>query len=191
MAIGAFQKAGVAMTGQLRHRLLVDAAVQQRGNEEVTQSVQVILSREAVGGVDLPQAFCECVGVNESPVRVDEQIRTEFSVVSCCLLRQPPAVTEQHTTQGGGENDLATVTVFGTAFHHTLARNDAAGATDSEDESVTAGTEVRPAQGAQLTAAAAGSHGQQIEHAEVPRLSGKGLQQVLCLLDGGNVLADV
>lgn len=107
------------------------------------------------------------------------------------LLRQPPAVTEQHTTQGGGENDLATVTVFGTAFHHTLARNDAAGATDSEDESVTAGTEVRPAQGAQLTAAAAGSHGQQIEHAEVPRLSGKGLQQVLCLLDGGNVLADV
>ena len=86
---------------------------------------------------------------------------------------------------------MPTVTVFGTAFHHTLARNDAAGATDSEDESVTAGTEVRPAQSAQLTTAAAGSHSQQIEHTEVPRLSGEGLQQMLCLFDGGNVLADV
>ena len=39
----------------------------------------------------------------------------------CRLLRQPPAVTEQQTAQGRGENDLPTVTVFGTAFHHTLA----------------------------------------------------------------------
>ena len=53
MAVGALQKAGVAVTGQLRHRLLVDATVQQRGDEKVAQGVQVILSREAVGGVDL------------------------------------------------------------------------------------------------------------------------------------------
>ena len=53
MAVGALQKTGVTMTGQLRHRLLIDTAVQQRGDEKVAQGVQVILSREAVGGVDL------------------------------------------------------------------------------------------------------------------------------------------
>ena len=111
--------------------------------------------------------------------------------MSCRLLCQPPAVTEQHATQSRGENNLAAVTVFGTAFYDTLASHDAAGAADGEDESVTVGVEVRPAQGAQLTATAAGSHSQQIEHAEVPRLSGEGLQQMLCFLDGRNVLIGV
>lgn len=83
------------------------------------------------------------------------------------------------------------MTVFGTAFHDTPASHDAAGAADGEDESVAAGVEVRPAQSAQLAAATAGSHGQQIEHAEVPWLSGEGLQQMLCFFDGGNVLVGV
>ena len=100
MAIGAFQKAGVAMTGQLRHRLLVDATVQQRGDEEVSQGVQVILGRETVGGVDLPQALRECVGVDECPIRVDKQIGTKAPMMSVGFLRQPPAVTEQYTSQG-------------------------------------------------------------------------------------------
>ena len=93
----------------------------------------------------------------------------------CGFLCQPPAVTEQHTTQGRGENDLPTVAILGAAFYDTFARHDAAGAADGEDESVAAGVEVRPAQSAQLAAATAGSHGQQIEHAEVPWLSGEGL----------------
>ena len=72
MAVGAFQKTGVAVTGQFRYSLFVDAAVQQRGDKEVAQGVQVIFSREAVGGVDFSQAFGESVGVDERPVRVDE-----------------------------------------------------------------------------------------------------------------------
>ncbi len=83
------------------------------------------------------------------------------------------------------------MTVFGATLHYAFTRNDAAGAADGEDESVAAGAEVRPAQSAKLTTAAAGSHSQQIEHTEVPRLSGEGLQQMLCLLDGGNVLVSV
>lgn len=191
MAVGAFQKTGVAVTGQLRHRLLVDAAVQQGGDEKVPHGVQMVLGREAVGSINLPQAFCKCVRVNERSVRVDKQIGTEFSAMSCRLLRQPPAVTEQHNTQGGGENDLPTVTVFGAAFYDTFARHNTAGAADGENESVAAGAEVRPAQSAQLAATTAGGHGQQIEHAEVSRLSGEGLQQMLCFFDGGNVLVGV
>lgn len=177
MAVGALQKAGVTMTGQLRHRLLIDTAVQQGGDKKVPQGVQVIFRREAVGGVDFPQALGECIRMDDRPIRVDEQIGAELSAVPCRFLCQPPAITEQHTTQRGGENDLPTVTVFGTAFHDTPASHDAAGAAGGEDESVAAGVEVRPAQSAQLAAATAGSHGQQIEHAEVPWLSGEGLQQ--------------
>ena len=103
MAVGALQKTGVAMTGQFRHSLLVNAAVQQRGDEEVPQGVQVILSREAVGGVDIPQALGKCIRMDELPVRVDEQIRTELPAMPCRFLCQPPAVTEQHTTQSRRE----------------------------------------------------------------------------------------
>ena len=145
MAVGAFQKAGVAVTGQFRYGLLVDAAVRQRGDKEVAQGVQMILSGEAVGGVDLPRALGECIRMNERAIRVDERIRTELSAVPCRFLCQPPAVTEQHTTQGRGENNLPTVTVLGAAFHHTFASHDAAGAADGEDESVAAAAEVRPA----------------------------------------------
>lgn len=101
VTVGAFQKTSVTMTGQLRHGLLVDAAVQQRGDEEVTQSVQVILRREAVGGVDFPQALGECIRMDDRPIRVDEQIGAELSAVPCRFLCQPPAITEQHTTQRG------------------------------------------------------------------------------------------
>ncbi len=94
----ALQKAGVAVTGQLRHRLLVDATVQQRGDEKVPQGVQMVLGREAVGGIYLPQTFCECIRMNERAIRVNEQIRTELPAMPCGLLCQPPAVTEQNTS---------------------------------------------------------------------------------------------
>lgn len=142
MAVGTFQKTGVAVTGQFRYGLLVDATVQQGGDKEVAQGVQVILSREAVGSVYLPQAFGERIGMDERPIRVDEQVGTELPAMSCGLLCQPPAVTEQHTAQGRRENDLAAVTVFGTALHHTLSSHDTAGAADGKNESVAAGAEV-------------------------------------------------
>ena len=156
MAIGTFQKARVTMTGQFCHGLLVDAAVQQSGDEEVTQGVEVIFCWEAIGGVDLTQTLGECVGVEQLPLFVDEQIGTEISAALGGFLHQPPAVTEQHTAQSRGEDDLAAAAVFGGAFHDALAGHDAAGTADGEKEAVTAAAEVGPFQSTQLAAAAAG-----------------------------------
>lgn len=188
MAVGALQKAGVSMTGQLRHGLLVDAAVQQGGDEEVTQGVEMILLREADGVVDFSQTFGEGVGVEQLPLLVDEQIGTEISAALGGLLRQPPAVAEQHAAQSGGEDDLAAAPVFGGAFHDALAGYDTAGATDGEKKPVTTTAKVRPFQGAQLSTAAAGGHGQQIEDPEMPRLLCERLQQPLGFFDGGDEL---
>lgn len=170
MAIGTFQKARVTMTGQFCHGLLVDAAVQQSGDEEVTQGVEVIFCGETVGGVDLTQTLGECVGVEQLSLLVDEQIWAEISAPFGGFLYQPPAVTEQNAAQSRGEDDLAAAAVFGGAFHDALAGHDAAGTADGEKEAVTAAAEVRPAQSTQLTSSHSCGHGQQIEHPEMPRL---------------------
>ena len=81
-------------------------------------------------------------------------------------------VTEQYAAQFGREEDLSATPVFGAAFYDPLAGNAAAVPADGEDKATTNAAEVRSAQGAQLTPATASSHGQQIEHTEVPWLHG-------------------
>ena len=70
VAVGALQKAGVRMTDEVCHRLLVHAAVQQRGHEVVAQGVQVVLPRKADGGIDFPQPLGEGVRVDELPMQI-------------------------------------------------------------------------------------------------------------------------
>ena len=44
----------IAVLFQLCHSLLVYAAVQQSGDEEVTQGVQMVFGVESISGVNLP-----------------------------------------------------------------------------------------------------------------------------------------
>ena len=55
VAVGTLQKAGVRMTHEVCHRLLVHAAVQKGCHEVVPQGVKVVLPRKADGVIDLPQ----------------------------------------------------------------------------------------------------------------------------------------
>ena len=64
VAVGALQKAGVRMTHEVCHRLLVHAAVQKGCHEVVPQGVKVVLPRKADGGIDLPQPLGEGVRVD-------------------------------------------------------------------------------------------------------------------------------
>ena len=81
VAVGALQETGISMTGQLCHGLLVYAAVQQSGDEEVTQGVQMVFGVESISGVNLPQALGECIGMDERAVCVCKQIGTERHTV--------------------------------------------------------------------------------------------------------------
>ena len=67
-------------------------------------------------------------------------------------------------------------------------RDDAAGATDGQEQDTPTELEILPLEGAQLPPAAAGTHGEQIEHPVVPRLLCQSIQQFLNLHGGGNVL---
>lgn len=67
VAVGTLQKAGVRMTYEVCHRLLVHAAVQKRGHEVVPQGVKVVLPRKADGVIDLLQPLGEGVRVDELP----------------------------------------------------------------------------------------------------------------------------
>ena len=75
------QETGISMTGQLCHGLLVYAAVQQSGDEEVTQGVQMVFGVESISGVNLPQALGECIGMDERAVCV---CKPAWSATSPC-----------------------------------------------------------------------------------------------------------
>lgn len=65
----------------LCHGLLVYAAVQQSGDEEVTQGVQMVFGVESISGVNLPQALGECIGMDERAVCV---CKPAWSATSPC-----------------------------------------------------------------------------------------------------------
>ena len=90
VAVGALQETGVRMTDEVCHRLLVHAAVQQRGHKVVAQGVQMVLPRKTDGGIDLPQPLGEGVRVNELPLLVGEEIGLSLRrclSASICLRR--------------------------------------------------------------------------------------------------------
>ena len=59
VAVGALQKASVRVTDEVCHRLLVHAAVQQRGRLEVPQGGTVSFPRQADGVKGLAQPLRE------------------------------------------------------------------------------------------------------------------------------------
>lgn len=154
MAVGALQKAGVRMTHEVCHRLLVHAAVQKGCHEVVPQGVKVVLPRKADGVIDLPQPLGEGVRVNELTVLVGEEVGTELAALLVCLHLLAALVGEEDTPQVRGEVDFTALAVFGRAFHDALAGNAAAGAADGEHQTVLRAGEVRPLQSAQLAPAA-------------------------------------
>ena len=91
VAVGTLQKAGVRMTYEVCHRLLVHTAVQKRCHEVVPQGVQVVLPRKADGGIDLPQPLGEGVRVDELPLLVGEEIGTELAALLDAAGRFDPA----------------------------------------------------------------------------------------------------
>ena len=188
VAVGALQKAGVRMTHEVCHRLLVHAAVQKGCHEVVPQGVQVVLPRKADGVIDLPQPLGEGVRVNELTVFVGEEVGTEPAALLVRLHLLAALVGEENTPQVRGEIDLTALAVFGRALHDALAGNAAAGAADGEQQTVLRAGEVRPLQSAQLAPAAAGVHGEQVEQAVVSRLLCQRVQQLLHLASRGDAL---
>ena len=79
--------------------------------------------------------------------------------------------------------------VLSRVLHDTFSRDDTAGTADREEQAVSAEFEIRPAEGTQFTPAAAGAHGEEIEHPVVPRLLCQDIQQLLNLCWRGNVLS--
>ena len=79
------------MADKVCHRLLVHAAVQQRGHEVVPQGVEVVLPRKADGVIDLSQPLGEGVRVDELPLFVGEEIGTELAALLDAARRFDPA----------------------------------------------------------------------------------------------------
>ena len=79
------------MADKVCHRLLVHAAVQQRGHEVVPQGVEVVLPRKADGVIDLSQPLGEGVRVDELPLFVGEEIGTELAALLDAAGRFDPA----------------------------------------------------------------------------------------------------
>ena len=79
------------MADKVCHRLLVHAAVQQRGHEVVPQGVEVVLPRKADGVIDLSQPLGEGVRVDELPLLVGEEIGTELAALLDAAGRFDPA----------------------------------------------------------------------------------------------------
>ena len=188
VAVGTLQKAGVRMTHEVCHRLLVHAAVQKRCHEVVPQGVKVVLPRKADGGIDLPQPLGEGVRVDELPLLVGEEIGTEPAALLVRLHLLAALVGEEDAPQVRGEIDFTALAVFGAALHDALAGNAAAGAADGEQQTVLRAGEVRPLQSAQLAPAAAGVHGEQIKQTVVSRLLCQRVQQLFHLASRGNAL---
>ena len=188
MAVGTFQKAGVRVTDKVCDCLLVHTAVQKRGHEVVPQSVEMVLPRKADGGIDLLQPLGEGVRVDELPLLVGEEIGTELAALLVRLHLLAALVGQENATQVGGEIDFTALAVFGAAFHDALAGDAAAGAADGEQQTVLRSGEVRPLQSAQLTPAAAGVHGEQIEQAVVTRFHCQRVQQLFHLASRGDAL---
>lgn len=82
----------------------------------------------------------------------------------------PLAVAQEEPPKVGGEDDLTAAAILGWSFHDSLPRDNAARAADGQKQAASAKLEIRPLESAQLTPAAAGAHGEQIEHPVVPRL---------------------
>ena len=152
------------------------------------QGVKVVLPRKADGGIDLLQPLGEGVRVDELPLLVGEEIGTEPAALLVRLHLLAALVGEEDTPQVRGEIDFTALAVFGAALHDALAGNAAAGATDGEQQTVLRAGEVRPLQSAQLTPAAAGVHGEQVEQAVVPRLLCQRVQQFFRLASRGDAL---
>ena len=79
------------MADKVCHRLLVHAAVQQRGHEVVPQGVEVVLPRKADGVIDFSQPLGEGVRVDELPLLVGEEIGTELAALLDAAGRFDPA----------------------------------------------------------------------------------------------------
>ena len=176
------------MADKVCHRLLVHAAVQQRGHEVVPQSVKVVLPRKADGVIDFSQPLGESVRVDELPLLVGEEIGTELAALLVRLHLLAALVGQENAPQVGGEKDFTALAVFGGTLHNALAGNAAAGAADGEQQTVLRAGEVRPLQSAQLAPAAAGVHGEQIKQTVVPRLLCQRVQQLLHLASRGDAL---
>lgn len=112
VAVGTLQKAGVRMTYEVCHRLLVHTAVQKRCHEVVPQGVQVVLPRKADGGIDLPQPLGEGVRVDELTVFIGEEIGTEPAALLVRLHLLAAFVGEEDAPQVRGEADFTALAVL-------------------------------------------------------------------------------
>ena len=126
--------------------------------------------------------------MDELPVFVGEEVGAELAVGPLGLHLFAVAVAADDPAQFTGEIDLPAAAVFGGALHDALAGHIAAGAADGEKQGVLSEGEVGPLQGAQLTPAAAGGQGEQIEDPVVPWLPRQGVQKFLHLCLGGDAL---
>ena len=155
---------------------------------EVAKRVQVIFLRKSNGLVDFPQPFGEGIRVNELPVLIREEVGTEFPMRLPGFHLLPAAVVHKDPPDVGRENDLTTVAVFGWAFHHTFSRDNAAGATDGQEQDTPTELEILPLESAEFAPAVAGAQGEKIEHPVVLGLLCQSIQQFLNLHGRGNVL---
>ena len=94
------------MADKVCHRLLVHAAVQQRGHEVVPQGVKVVLPRKADGGIDLPQPLGEGVRVDELPLLISEEVGAEPAALLVRLHLLAALVGQENAPQVGGEIDF-------------------------------------------------------------------------------------
>ena len=167
------------MTDDVGYRLFVHATVQKRCHKIVPQRMEMVLLWETDRLIDFSQTLREGVRVDEPSVLIGEEIGSEFAVCVLCRCFLPLVIAAKDPTQVRGKIDFSALAVLGGSLHDALAGDAAAGATDGEKQAVFGIGEVGPAQSAQLSATAAGVHGEQIEQAVVPRFFCQCVQQFL------------
>ena len=156
MAVGSLQEAGVSVTGQLCHRLLVYAVVKHSGHKIVTEGVQMELSRKSVLIIETAEMPRERIRVHQLPSLICEHIIAHLKAANLCLAHFLVAVAAEDTGHVFAEIDYSGLPIFRSSLDHTLTWNRAAGAADGQDALVAIHNDVLPFEGTQLSPAAAG-----------------------------------
>ena len=155
MAVGSLQEAGVSVTGQFCHRLLVYTVVKHSGHKIVTEGVKVELPGKSVLIIEPMKVPGKSIGVHQLTVLVREHIIAHLEAAFPRLVHFVVAVAAEDSCHLLADIDRPRLTVFSRPLHYTLPCHRASGAADCQNALVAVHDEVSPFQSAQLTTPAA------------------------------------
>ena len=123
MAVGPLQEPGVAMTGQLRYRLLVYSVVEHSGDEIVAEGVKVKFPWESVLVIEPAEVPGKSIGVHQFTVLVCEHIVAHLEAAFPRLVHFVVAVAAKDSGHLLADVDRQGLTILGRSLNHTYPRH--------------------------------------------------------------------